>query len=359
MNLKFTILNWNIGGAKLLEKKTRKERDHVREELNGHLRHMIAAHRPRPDVVTLQEIVQYQEPNHDLVDLIDSIEGYKYFPVPLIDSKIYSSKAKWNKVKAASDWDANTFFAQGNGILMRGDAPCFPVWDLSKLGQPAQTDRNFIEKVSLESGLYFGDRNTEPRAALVAHFILDPDVEPGAKLEDRKPQDIFVVNLHLTTLMMEREGIPEIDARAARIRLDQLDTIFTGIVSRYNSWRQQKYPERESTRTPLPSETFLRHPPIWIFAGDFNFTIESEEYALIKRFNFIDVVPLKGRGTKASGYGNPATLTLDYVFAGPKFIALDPLITESDIADNAVNHDVASSDHFPMFATISIRPVGS
>ena len=55
----------------------------------------------------------------------------------------------------------------------------------------------------MDSGLYFGDRNTEPRAALVSHFIYDSGPSTG----DPKPLDIFVVNLHLTTLMMEREGV--------------------------------------------------------------------------------------------------------------------------------------------------------
>ena len=123
----------------------------------------------------------------------------------------------------------------------------------------------------MEYGLYFGDRNTEPRAALVGHLIYDPEIEQSIPRGKCKAQDIFIVNVHLTTLAMEREGIPEIDARAAAIRRNQLDVIFNGIVSRYNTWRQEGYPERGQRRTSEPGETFERHPPIWILVGDFNF----------------------------------------------------------------------------------------
>jgi endonuclease/exonuclease/phosphatase family metal-dependent hydrolase len=352
--MKFTVLNWNIGGAKFLEMKCRTDRDKVRVDLNNALRNLIESHRPKPDVVTLQEIVRYRERGSDrLSDLIDPIDGYRYCPFPLIDSERLSSKAKWNKVKLDSDWATDTYFAQGNAFLFSKAAPCFPVWDLSDVNTPAPGDRDhFVEQINLESGLYFGDRNTEPRAALVAHFIYDP--HPG-KTHQRKPLDIFVVNIHLTTVMMEREGIPDIDAAAAHIRQNQMDVIFGGIVSRYNTWKQQEYPERGKSRHAAAGESIDRHAPVWILAGDFNFTPESEEYERIRRFNFIDVVPQKGDGTKAKGAGNAATLTLDYVFAGPKFIALDPLIEEKGIANNSVNHDVAVSDHYPMYATIPLE----
>jgi endonuclease/exonuclease/phosphatase family metal-dependent hydrolase len=232
---------------------------------------------------------------------------------------------------------------------------------LSNLAQQSQAspDRTYIEQVRLESGLYFGDRNTEPRAALVVHLVYDPRVETDKLKETRKPLDIFVVNLHLTTLMMEREGIPEIDEQASRIRIAQLSIVFNGIVSRYNSWRQQGYPQRGVLRPPEPREIFQRHPPVWVLAGDFNFTQESSEYAQIRRQNFIDAVPQKGNGTKAKGAGTPATLTLDYVFAGPKFISLDPLIEERGLRDNAVDHNVFASDHYPMFASIPLDIVAS
>jgi endonuclease/exonuclease/phosphatase family metal-dependent hydrolase len=344
----FTILNWNIGGAKYLQEEKDK-REKTREELNSELNNLIKRYK-KPSVITLQEIVRYGASNQNVEEIIDPIEHYKYCSFPLIDSDRLSSKAKWNKIKRLGGWPPETFFAQGNAMIFRDDMPHFPVWDLATSSMHRHDEeRHFIEQVNLENGLYFGDRNTEPRAALVAHFILNPGGE------NTMPLDIFVVNLHLTTLMLEREGIPEIDIKATQIRLNQLNVIFCGIVSRYNTWKRQKFPERgEPRKTWENGETDKRHEPVWILAGDFNFTQESEEYETIQRMNFIDVVPNKGGGTKAKGADNPPTLTVDYIFAGPKFISLDPLITTDGIKNNTVDHTVIGSDHYPMYAKIPI-----
>lgn len=365
--MQFTVLNWNIGGAKFLEEKTRDHREKTRSKINKALLTILTdrAVGPQPDVVTLQEIVQYKEPHdEDVRDLLNEMPGYSYFPFPLIDTRIISSKAKWNKILKDSDWHARTYFAQGNAFLIKNAAPHFPVWDLSNLDQQSpRTDKDhFIELIHLDSGLYFGDRNTEPRAALVAHFICDPGDGPGAAGDaKRMPLDIFVINLHLTTLMMEREGVPETDALAARIRQAQLDVVFNGIVSRYNSWRQSGYRERGDRRKEGLDEAFKRHSPIWVMAGDFNFTEESAEYAFIKRMNFMDTVPDAGKktrfgnGTKASGVGNDPTLTLDYIFAGPKFVSLDPAI---EVHANRVIHDhrLRASDHYPVLSSMTLIP---
>jgi endonuclease/exonuclease/phosphatase family metal-dependent hydrolase len=365
--MQFTVLNWNIGGAKFLEEKARDKREKTRRTFNEALLSILTdrAVGPQPDVVTLQEIVRYKEPDDKRVrDLFDDVPGYSYFPFPLIDTKIISSRAKWNKILKNSDWHPRTYFAQGNAFLIRKDAPHFPVWDLSNLGQPRPGigRDHFVELVHLDSGLYFGDRDTEPRAALVAHFIYDPGDKPGTvEYANRRPLDIFVINLHLTTLMMEREGVPETDSRASKIRQAQLDVVFNGIVSRYNSWRQGGYRERGNPRNPEPHETFERHSPVWIIAGDFNFSEESAEYAYIKRVNFIDTIPEPGRitqfgrGTKASGVGNDPTLTLDYIFAGPKFVSLDPAIY---LQANRVIHDhkFRASDHYPILSSMTLIP---
>jgi endonuclease/exonuclease/phosphatase family metal-dependent hydrolase len=368
--MKFTVLNWNIGGAKFLEEKTREERERTRAKFNEALLTIITDRDvgPQPDVITLQEIVRYREPDDlEVKDLFSEIPGYSYFPFPLIDTKIISSKAKWNKILKNSDWHPRTYFAQGNAFLIKNTAPHFPVWDLSDLEQtrPGECGDHFIELVHLDSGLYFGDRNTEPRAALVAHFICDPvDLSSEVSRGDgRKPLDIFVVNLHLTTLMLEREGVPEIDAQAAKIRQSQLDVVFNGIVSRYNSWKRSGYRERGDPRKPEAYETFDRHSPVWVIAGDFNFTEESAEYAYIKRVNFIDTVPEDGKksrwghGTKASGVGNDPTLTLDYIFAGPKFVSLDPAIV-AEMHRNRVIHDhkLRASDHYPVLSSMTLIP---
>jgi endonuclease/exonuclease/phosphatase family metal-dependent hydrolase len=164
--------------------------------------------------------------------------------------------------------------------------------------------------------------------------------------------------------MKEREGVPEIDSLATRARLSQLEVVFNGIVSRYNSWRQDRYPERGKKQEPKETENFDRHSPVWILSGDFNFTEESDEYTYIKKRNFIDTVPHSrkvtpwGNGTKAKGVGNDPTLNLDYIFAGPKFVSLDPVIEEKGLLDNHVIHDhtVRASDHYPIYSKIDFTP---
>ncbi|MFC2059582.1 endonuclease/exonuclease/phosphatase family protein [Chloroflexota bacterium] len=344
--MNFTVLNWNIGGAKYLELEENK-RSEFRKQLNGQLQKLIEKHRPH--VVTLQEIVRYGASNQSAKDIVDPIKGYRYYSFPLIDTDRLSSEAKWNKVKTAGVWSPDTYFAQGNAMLFRNNVPHFPVWSLPAKSRGFDRRRHFVEQVNIESGLYFGDRNTEPRAALVAHFVFTRNVP------ERKPLDIFVVNLHLTTLMNERDGIPEIDTAASRIRMAQIDTIFNGIVSRYNLWRQQDYTERLKPRPMKDGENYKRLPPVWILTGDFNFTPESVEYETIRRMNFIDVIYSKGTGSKSKGIDRPATLTVDYIFAGPQFISLDPFIFTDAIKRNGPpDYTVKVSDHYPMFATIPL-----
>jgi endonuclease/exonuclease/phosphatase family metal-dependent hydrolase len=291
----------------------------------------------------------------------------------LIDTCRLSAKDKWDKIKVIKtdegkiiqNWPENTYFAQGNGFLINKSLSHFPVLDLTaNPKKPAykknDDKKNFIEIVNFESGLYFGNRDTERRAALVTHFIFNPDPE-----KPEKPLDIFVINTHLTTLTMEREGIPLIDLEAIeKYRLPQLDIIFKGIISRYNEWKQKKFPDRGKTRNlNRPIETDERYEPVWIIAGDFNFTPDSREYQYIKQMNFMDVMNDKEsvmEFTKAGSLDEDPSLTVDYIFAGPKFMSLDEYITRENSKTMVYDYNSCGvggvSDHFPMRAEISIEP---
>ena len=61
-------------------------------------------------------------------------------------------------------------------------------------------------------------------------------------------------------------------------------------------------------------------------------------------------------GTKASGLGDSPTLTVDYVFAGPKYEALDPVYVQEGIKTNrvAIDDDVLISDHLPLLMSVPI-----
>jgi len=243
------MLNWNIGGAKYLElpsqsslmKRGEESREEFRKKLNEALK--LEIHRRDPQILTLQEVVEYQAEGRvqDRESVIDPPDDYYYFPFMLIDTLRHSHQGKWNKVRKVGGWPDDAFFAQGNAILVKKDLPLFPLWSLPCLNQdherwvsklPRRSSDapglGCMEVVALESGLYFGDRNTEPRAALVFHLVLSRIGED----ELPKPLDVFVINLHLTTLMLEREGIPAIDELASQTRMRQLDNVLNGVVSR-------------------------------------------------------------------------------------------------------------------------------
>jgi len=368
---KLKIINWNIGGAKYLElrsknspncKVSEESREEFRTDLNKALALLIR--RERPSIVMLQEVVRYH-PDGDEARaerVIDVPEDYTLYPLWLIDTQHHSHQGKWDKVRKKGEWSDKAFFAQGNAIMVRKDIPRFHIFRLPRVGKSpdAILDADPIEVVKLESGLYFGDRNTEPRAAIVMHLVLseltDSRKAHVEQLELTKPLDIFVINLHLTTLMIEREGVPDIDEEAAQTRQRQLEIVLNGIVSRYNRWRREGYPIRGVKSQPRDNETHRRHPPIWIIGGDFNFTPESVEYLTMVRRGFIDLIPSHAVGTKASGLGRDPTLTLDYVFAGPKFEAIDPNVASEGIRFNHVEltDDVRVSDHFPLIIDLPI-----
>jgi endonuclease/exonuclease/phosphatase family metal-dependent hydrolase len=181
--------------------------------------------------------------------------------------------------------------------------------------------------IRIDTGLYIGTRDTEPRIAVVSHFICEN-------------RHVFMVNLHLTTLLNEREGFPERDCLGAEIRGQQLDIVLNGIVSRYNRWREKQYAIDSETR------------PIWFLAGDFNATENSLEIEKMKRLNFLDLCPDKGSGTKRGKNGRSAALTLDYIFAGPAYYAFDPRKVKRLLIKTSQPplYEIAVSDHYPIVA---------
>lgn len=380
-----SLINWNIGGAKYLQLRSQEDidknpdskrdplegsREQFRERLNEAINGLITAH-GYPHVLTLQEITVY-DPNGDSQNaksVIDQPERYEIFPTILLDSRVHAHQGKWDKVRQLGNWRREAFFGQGNAILVRKDIlhQMFPVWSLPTPGtsyddwlavvspvppEVDQASRSLVADILIEQGLYFGDRNTEPRAASIVHFSVE-----GHR---RKALDVFVVNTHFTTLTMEREGIPAIDKQGSAIRIRQLDSILDGIISRYNRWRKEGYLIRGRKVERTDMETEDRSSPIWIIAGDFNFTRESEEYRYVIGQNFVDLIKDHGRGTKAAGLGQTPTLTVDYVFAGPLFESIDPHALHPSLARNSVlfNEMVRVSDHFPVIVTVPLDTLG-
>ena len=355
--MQLRILDWNVGGAKYLELGTEDKKKEFRKKVNDALKGLIRMY-GEPQVICLQEIVEYNEPNKAKENIIDTPNGYNSHSSILIDKNRHPYVSKWEKVQQKGNWPNDSYFGQGNALLWRKDLPHFPVHSLAKL-RSMYDGKPHVDKIILNSGLYFGTRDTEPRAALLAHFMITKNTNDKKTGKEKQiPLDLFVINLHLTTLTGEREGIPKIDDRASKIRMSQLNIVLNEIVSPYNEWKRGGYRYRGELYAPGEGEDFKRVPPIWILCGDFNFTPESEEYKMMERMNFVDHNPNKGGGTKgrwAGSEGSEATLTCDYIFAGPKFTSLDPRIIANNIERNpAPLSQFKVSDHYPLYAEVDI-----
>ncbi len=333
--MEFGILDWNVAGAKFFAAAPA-ERARWRSSLNASLAELVELHEPH--VVLLQEIVRYGDPEEP-EDLIEPPPGYHYQPRVIIDSDSNAHPGRWERFRRGSGaWSESEWLAQGCGLLWRSDLAHAPLWSLDPRDARPGT-RIMAETVRLDTGLYTGSRDTEPRLAVVVHFVV-PDGEAG-------PLDVFVVNLHLTTLKGEREGRPARDELGMKVRMAQIRSLLHGVVSRFEEWRSE-----EGVHPSRPH-------PVWILAGDFNALPWSHEVRYLEGMNFVDLNPSKGSGSKRSGTSGPATLTLDYIFAGPAYLAFDPYVLEQRIRNNPEPlHGPATgvSDHLPLLARLRIDP---
>ncbi|MEM9409310.1 MAG: endonuclease/exonuclease/phosphatase family protein, partial [Acidobacteriota bacterium] len=278
-----SIINWNVGGGKLLGLAAEQRRPY-REGLNTALAQLCAEH--RPDVLCLQEVIRYVGLDGQARDLIVAPPGYHFQFFPILDTGRHSHPTRWNRYRNNGNWMSDDFIGQGQGMLWRDDLPHSALWDF-EASRPGPSLR--AESIPIETGLFVGDRDTEPRAAVVAHFQYEGD----------EPRSFFVVNTHLSTLHGEREGNPARDELGYETRMAQLRIILEGIVARHTAWCQL-----------LPDKAGPPAAPPWILAGDLNTSPDSREVARILDFGFRDASPHKGEGNKTSGLGNPPPLVV-------------------------------------------------
>lgn len=320
----FTTITWNMGGVQFL-RTPQEKRESYKEQLNTELKQLI--HTYSPDLILMQEIVRYEE-SGKRQELISPPEGYAFQSSIAINSIHQNHPLKWADIRKKGGWSSSAYLGQGNGILWRKSLNHSSIWDIDHTNRN-NSNKIIEEKVRIDTGLFTGFRDTEPRISVVYHFI-------------HEGRDIFVVNMHLTTLRGEREGLPAIDLRGSKIRRNQIRTVMEGVVSRYNEWRK------------LQGESNSENPPLWILAGDFNATPNSIEIKEMETMSFIDVAPVKGLGTKRKKTNFTPSITVDYIFAGPTYHAFDPHVLAHSMLKIEPDYRFTSSDHFPVISSLEI-----
>ncbi len=327
-----SIINWNVGGGKLLSLPA-EERRPYRSELNEALSQLCAEH--QPDVVCMQEVVRYVGSSGEERELISPPVGYHYQMFPVLDTARHTHPTRWNRYRKNGNWTSEHFIGQGQGMLWRDDLAHASLWDFKGGRRGPELSTEFVP---IETGLFVGDRDTEPRAAIVAHFFAEAEGEV---------RDFFVINTHLSTLHGERAGEPARDQLGVEVRTNQLRTILEGVVARHGAWCHF-----------LPEDEAPRSVPAWILSGDFNTAPDSREIAYVENFGFRDASPRKGQGNKTSGLGNPPTHTVDYIFAS--YNERWPVLSERFDALTSVSPlpllEYKVSDHYPV---VALLPIGT
>ncbi|MFK5893037.1 MAG: endonuclease/exonuclease/phosphatase family protein [Pseudomonadota bacterium] len=335
-----TLVSWNVAGTSFL-KVPEKKRAKKRQLYNKQLKQLIS--QTCPDIILLQEVIRFghnspeqanlEQDGEQANELFDTPDGYYYQVSISIDTLKNCYPPLWDKIRTAGNWDKNTYLGHGLGILWRKELLHSSLWAISnkQLKSGAKLEK---ETVRFETGLFSGNRDTEPRMAMVAHFNLSG-------------KDIFVVNFHLTTLKGEREGFPERDQYGSQIRQNQLDTILNGIVSRLNADRQQQ----------IKKHNKKSKPGLWILGGDLNATIQSAETMKLTQRNFARLcsdLPTK-RPNKKINENKGSKIKVDYLFAGPLYFACQPDEISQSNKTYQVLYDLDISDHYPIVARFPLK----
>jgi len=321
-----TIASWNLAGTSFL-KIPAKKRLIKRQLYNKQIRQLIA--QTQPDIILLQEVIRYgHKSGKPVSELFDTPDGYYYQVSISIDTLKNCYPPLWDKIRKAGGWDKKTYLGHGLGMLWRKELLHSSLWAISKeqLISGSELEK---ETVRFETGLFSGNRDTEPRMAVVSHF-------------NHHNKDIFIVNFHLTTLKGEREGFPERDQYGSIIRQNQLDTMLNGIVSRLNTDRQQQLKKLHKKLKP----------GLWLLGGDLNATIQSAEAMKLSQRNFARIcsdLPTK-RPTKGGKENKNAKIKVDYLFAGPLYYACQPDEVNQSNRSYQVLYDLDISDHYPIVA---------
>jgi len=326
-----TIANWNVGGAKYLNLPP-DSRLAFRRQINEEIRRICL--KWQPDLLLLQEVTRTRCAGGEPTDLVVAPPGYRYHMEPIHDSDMHSHPVRWCRYRSSGNRADDDYIGQGAGFVWREDLKHASIWDYTTADA---SDRLVCEMVPTETGLFTGNRDTEPRAAAVAHFVVSD--------EEEQPTHVFVANIHLSTLHGERERHSPRDRLGAQVRLRQLQTILEGIVARHVGWSQLVEP-------PIDLSNVM-----WLVGGDFNAAPSSDEIERVRNSGFCDANPNKGSGNKTSGLGNDPMHTVDYLFANylqgwPRMMnAFQRMMAHNPAPDLSFR----VSDHYPTIARLPMN----
>ncbi|MCK5665914.1 MAG: endonuclease/exonuclease/phosphatase family protein [Thiotrichaceae bacterium] len=320
-----TIASWNIAGASLLTT-TAEKRAEQHKLYNAQINKLIK--KSDPDIILLQEVIRYGTSTGKIKEIINCPKGYYYLASTTIDTLKNGYPLKWDKIRRRGQWANKTYMGVGLAILWKKDIKHSSLW--STRSRHLKTGpRLEKEEVRIETGLFTGNRDTEPRMAVVSHFnILN--------------RDFYIINLHLTTLKGEREGFPEKDNQGSLFRQEQVNTILNGIVSRLNADQHQR-------SSHLKKKVL---PGIWILGGDFNATPEAPEISKIQQMNFTRLC--SDAPTKRSKKGTKPIIKVDYFFAGPCHYAFDPDKLSKKTSHYTIDYELNISDHYPIITRFPV-----
>ncbi|MBT7044930.1 MAG: hypothetical protein HN977_06025, partial [Gammaproteobacteria bacterium] len=327
----------------------------------------------RPDIILLQECIGFDDLSNmaphrwqsGSTILGEIFSGYECFFFPAVTSHNNPHPGKWNRyVEGGSVTNcipAHVDIQQGYGICVRKGISSRKLWvpladskNMATDADIAEADcHSCFEPISITTGLYLGQRDTEPRLVIMGRAKLESDGES---------RYLNYLNIHLNTLSGEREGNVRLNRRAGASRLRQVELILDNIVSAY----------QETTRYRIPAGIEPSRRDIWIIGGDFNTTPDSEEIRMIRQAGFIDVIPDKRIedanpdsvfhnriGSKWSLHDSKTpAINVDYIFCGLEqfTFASDGLnTTESRRPFRPCFEDPAfASDHALLFAKIRL-----
>ncbi len=299
--MEIKIMSWNMAGAKLLGKLDSPPNNVASSYIKAYGNVWEHSVKPYlsvppndpdyPDIILLQECIgfrdtqrkssgRWQSGEHILQEVF---RGYRCFFFPALSSFTNPHPRKWQKYREGSgikeylpdDIEAQ----QGYGICIRDDQRLRKIWVTDNSWENADVPRGdyhlCFEEINTTTGLFLGDRDTEPRLVIMGRMKVGVQGVDGRYLN--------FINVHLTTLKGERVGNIRLNRKGSSLRQQQLDLILENVISAYS--------EEDAYRIPRISSA--RKEDIWIVGGDFNALLDSEELISVKRMGFVDGNPDK------------------------------------------------------------------